>query len=154
MKCASNSRRVNLLKVLTALAVSVLVAGTAAAAAPRIDQSQLEGLGFKVLVATTTVQEQWVKGLPPGQFKAMQRNGNKYFIYPDAPGKRVYVGGPAEYAAYKQLHPETQNSAEKAASAASADSRYRGKQDDVMRAASARDLSNPWLGVTWADLGW
>ena len=154
MERGFKSRRATLLNALAALAGSLLVAGTAAAAAPRIDQSQLESVGFKVLVATTPVQEQWVKGLPPGQIKAMQRNGNKYFIYPDAPGRRVFVGGPAEYAAYKQLHPETQNSAEKAASAASADSKYRGKQDDVMRAASARDLSNPWLGVTWGDLGW
>jgi hypothetical protein len=91
----------------------------------------------------------WIRAI-----KAMQRNGNKYFIYPDAPGKRIYVGGPAEYAAYKQLHPETQNSAEKAASAASADSRYHCKQDDAVRAASARDASHPWPGSPGADLGW
>jgi hypothetical protein len=31
---------------------------------------------------------------------------------------------------------------------------YSAKQYDAMRAATARDLSNPFLGATWVDLGW
>lgn len=96
-----NSPGTNLLKVLWALAVSMFVAGATAAATPRIDESQLLDLGFKVLVATTTV------------------------------------------------HPESQKGAEDADNRA-----YRLKQDDVMRKATARDLSNPFLGASWADLGW
>ena len=152
MKRLSNSHRANFLKVLWALAVSVFVAGGAVAATPRIDESELSAAGFKVLVATTKVQEEWVQKLPPGKIRPMQRTGKKYFIYPDASRKQVYVGGPKEYEAYVQLHPENQvadaQAAEKAASA------YRMKQADTMQQASARDLSNPLLGVSWADLGW
>ena len=128
-----------------------IVAGCAATATPRVDESQLLSLGFKVLVATTTVQQEWVKGLTPGQIRPMQRNGKHFFIYPDASRNQIYVGGPEEYEAYQQLHPESQAGTQQAADRASA---YRAKQDDAMRKATARDLSDPFLGVGWADLGW
>ena len=151
MKRFLNPRRANLLKVLKALAVSVFAAGCAATATPRVDESQLLSLGFKVLVATTTVQQEWVKGLTPGQIRPMQRNGKHFFIYPDASRNQIYVGGPEEYEAYQQLHPESQAGTQQAADRASV---YRAKQDDAMRKATARDLSDPFLGVGWADLGW
>ena len=47
-----------------------------------------------------------MRGLPAGKIRAMQRTGKKYFIYPDAPGKQIYVGGPKEYDTYVQRHPE------------------------------------------------
>ena len=78
------------------------VAADLAAAAPRIEERELLELGFKVLVAKTDVQEKWVRNLPPGQIRPMQRTGKKYFIYPDAPNKQIYVGGPNEYEAYLQ----------------------------------------------------
>lgn len=156
MKRRSDSARVILLKGLQAFAVFALVAGAAAAAPPRVDESELLALGFKVLVATTPVQEDWVKSLPPGQIRPMQRNGRKFFVYPDAPGNRIYVGGPAQNAAYLARHPGGEYNATEAALKASA---YRGKEDVEMRKDSARDLSDPFLGVgwgdvVWADLGW
>lgn len=147
----SNSRVAKLLTILATAAVSVFFAGGAAAATAPIDEKQLLDVGFKVLVATTKVQEDWVRGLAPGKFRAMQRTGKKFFIYPDAPRKQVYVGGPKEYEAYVQLHPESRVAdAQKAAEAASA---YRGKQSDAMQRATARDLSDPFLGASWVDLG-
>ena len=144
-----NTRKANTLRVLTALVLSLSVAGAAFAAPPRVDEAQLLELGFKVLVATTTVQEKWVKGLAPGQIRPMQRNGKKFYIYPDAARNQIYVGGPQEYERYRQLDPET------AKGTSEADTRaYRLKQDEVMRNATARDLSNPFLGASWADLGW
>jgi hypothetical protein len=108
--------------------------------------------GFKVLVATTKVQEEWVRNLPPGKIRPMQRTGKKYFIYPDSSRNQIYVGGPKEYEAYVQIHPEHRVAdAREAEIAASA---YRMKQADAMQTATARDLSNPFLGVTWADLLW
>jgi hypothetical protein len=151
MQRFSIHRRATMLKVLGALAASVFVATGAAAATPRIDESELSTLGFKVLVATTTVQQKWVKTLAPGQIRPMQRNGKKFFIYPDASRNQIYVGGPGEYAAYQKLHPEIQQGKQEAANKTTA---YRLKQDDTMRKATARDLSDPFLGVTWADLGW
>ena len=151
MNLLLKSRRANLVMVLSALAVSVFVAGGAAAAPPRIDESELLALGFKVLVATTTAQQEWVRRLPPGQIRPMQRTGKKFFIYPDASRNQIYVGGPKEYEAYRQLHPKSQLAAQEAAQKGNA---YRLKQDDVMRKATARDLSDPFLGADWVDLGW
>jgi len=136
---------------LRVLAVSIFVVAGSLAAASRIDEGQLLTLGFKVLVAATPVQEAWVKRLPPGELRPMQRNGKKYFIYPDASRNQVYVGGPQEYDAYVQLHPDSRKDPQDAANKSSA---YRKKQDETMRKATARDLSDPFLGVTWADLGW
>ena len=141
-----------LAKFFASLAATVVVAGGAVAATPPINEKQLLDAGFKVLVATTKVQEEWVQGLPPGKIRPMQRTGKKYFIYPDAANKQVYVGGPKEYDAYVQLHPE--HRAASPGQAAKEASVYRGKQDDVMRSATARDLSDPFLGASWADLGW
>jgi hypothetical protein len=153
MNLFSSHRQTALRGSLGALAASLLVAASLAAAAPpRIAESELLDSGFKVLVATTKVQEDWVRGLPPGKIRPMQRTGKKYYIFPDAAHKQVYVGGPKEYEAYLQRHPEHRPpDAAKAATAASA---YRAKQDDLMREATARDLSDPFLGVTWADLLW
>jgi hypothetical protein len=151
MKRFLNSCRAKLLKALGALAVTALVAGSATAAAPRIDESQLLELGFKVLVATTKVQEDWVRSLPPGEIRPMQRTGKKFFIYPDASRNQIYVGGPKEYEAYAQLHPESKADGQEAVKKGSA---YRLKSDDTMRKATARDLSDPFLGASWADLGW
>jgi len=151
MKDVVNTRWAKWLKTIGASALIVCIAGGAAAGTPRIDEAQLLEVGFKLLVAKTKVQEDWVRSLPAGQIRRMQRTGKKYFIYPDAAGNRIYVGGPAEYEAYQRLHPGGQQSLEEVAAKASA---YRGKQDAAMRKATARDLSDPFLGVTWADLGW
>jgi hypothetical protein len=151
MKRVSNNHRANLLMLLWALAVSMVVAGCATTATPRVDEGELLALGFKVLVATTTVQQEWVQTLPPGQIRPMQRSGRKFFIYPDALRNRIYVGGPNEFAAYQELHPESRQGEPDAANRGVA---YSAKQYDAMRAATARDLSNPFLGATWVDLGW
>jgi hypothetical protein len=148
----SKSRRPKWRDVLRALAVAASVAAGGATAAAPIDESQLLGAGFKVLVATTEVQQKWVRGLPPGTIRPMQRTGKKFFIYPDASRNQIYVGGPKEYEAYVQLHPENRVAdAQKEAREASA---YRMKQSEAMQKATARDLSDPFLGASWADLGW
>jgi len=151
-----NVRRMNLRNVLAALAISMIVAGGAVAAKPLppVDDNELVGLGFKVLVAQTSAQSDWVKRLAPGQIRAMQRTGKKFFIYPDAARNQVYVGGPKEYDAYLQLHPASKLAGADGAKQASD---YRAKQDTAMKKASARDLSDPYYWVntaTWADLGW
>ena len=138
--------------LMNALAAVLFVVASAVVTAAPIDERQLLDAGFKVLVAATNVQQEWVRGLPPGKIRPMQRTGKKYFIYPDAPGKQIYVGGPKEYDTYVQRHPEHRVAdSTKAAKEASA---YRAKQTDEMKQASARDASDPFLGATWADLGW
>ncbi len=151
MKCFLYSPPAKLLGLLGALAVTVFIAGGAGAATPSIDESQLLDFGFKMLVAKTKVQEDWVRGLPPGKIRPMQRTGKKFYIYPDASRNQIYVGGPKEYEAYVQLHLEHRAAGAQQAAEASA---YRSKQGDAMRKATARDLSDPFLGASWADLGW
>jgi uncharacterized protein YdaT len=139
--------------VLVALAASVLITGSAAAATPTEVQNELLGLGFKVLVATTKAQEDWIKRMAPGQIRAMQRTGKKYFIYPDAAGNQIYVGGPKEYDAYKQLHPDSKLAGQEGAKQAS---EYRANQDAAMQKSTARALSDPYywaFTATWADFG-
>ena len=131
--------------------MTTLLAGTVMAATPSPDEGEMLQLGFKVLVATTKVQTDWVRSLAPGKIRPVQRTGKKYFIYPDASKGRIFVGGPAEYEAYRKVHPEERPTVDDAANKASA---HRQKQDAVMRAATAHDLSDPFLGASWADLGW
>jgi len=144
-----SARRTKLQRVLCVLAASVFAAGLASAApspAPP-DEKELLGLGFKVLVAETKVQKDWVRTLQPGKIRAMQRNGKKYFIYPDAARNQIFVGGPKENEAYLQLHPATT----KPGAQEAATREYRLKQDKVMREATARDYSDPFLGASWSD---
>jgi hypothetical protein len=136
--------------LLCVFAISATVVGGASAAPAAPNESELLGLGFKVLVAQNEVQRDWVKNLASGRMNPMQRTGKKYFIYPDASRNLIYVGGPQEYEAYLRLHPiNEQPGTQEAANRA-----YRAKQDDAMRKATARDLSDPFLGASWADLGW
>ena len=152
MKRFWNPHRTNLLALMIALAVSACAVGTSISAPPRLDVNELLAAGFKVIVASTTVQQEWVQSLPPGQIRHMQRNGKKYFIYPDAPGNQIYVGGPQEYQAIERRHPEIRidQAAKEAADIASYE-----KQDKNMETATTRDLSDPFLGASWNDLlGW
>jgi len=150
MNRSSKSLCANLTKLLQVAALAVLSVGGATAAAPSVDQKELVDIGFKELVATTKVQQDWVRSLAPGQIRAVQRTGKKFFIYPDAPNNRILVGGPQEFEAYRQLHPDTKLWGQGAGDKASA---YRNKQNNAMESATQRDLSNPYLGMNWGDLG-
>jgi len=135
--------------------VSAMAAGGSRSTSPRPDESDLLAAGFKVLVATTTVQQDWVKSLPPGRIRPMQRTGKKYFIYPDAAKNQIYVGGPQEYEAYRKLHPEIRDEQAAQAAQIAADRASYLKQNKNMETANSRDLSNPFLGASWNDLlGW
>jgi hypothetical protein len=144
-----NFRRTNVFILLVALAGSVLIAdaGAAAALAPTVDEKELLGVGFKTFAATTTAQRDWIKRMAPGQIRAMQRTGKKFFLYPDAPNNRVYVGGSKEYEAYKQLHPDINLAGQDGAKQAS---QYRAKQDTAMKKATERDLSDPYYWTNTA----
>jgi hypothetical protein len=140
-----------LLVLLSALAVSMFIAGGAAAAAPpKIDESELLSSCFQVLVAKTSAQEEWVKRLPPGEIRPMQRSGKKFFIYPDSARKQIYVGGPREYDAYLQLHPDSKLATREAVKKGT---EYRGKSYEETRKATARDLTDPFLGADWVYFG-
>lgn len=151
----SKPGRACLLLVVSAFAISAIAAGGSRTGSARPDERELLDAGFKVLVATTTVQEEWVKSLPPNEIRAMQRTGKKYFIYPDASKNQIYVGGPQEYEAYRQLHPEMRDEQAAQAARVAKDKASYLKQNKNMQTANSRDLSNPFLGASWNDiLGW
>jgi hypothetical protein len=150
MKYFLETRLANAAAAVGLLAAAAIFAASATAAAPSVNEAELTSLGFKTLVATTKVQKDWVRSLQPGKMRAVQRTGKKFFIYPDATNNQIYVGGPAEYEAYRKLHPEK----ESAQDVANKENAYRAKQAAAMSAATAHDLSNPFLGASWADLGW
>ena len=150
MKFFCKDCRKTLLNILSALTISALAGGCANNVFQRAPvESELLATGFKPLVAANTAQEQWVRTLPPGKIRPMQRNDKKFFVYPDAAKNQILVGGPQEYEAYLRAHPEAQPASTDASTAA-----YRLKQDDAMKNATARDLSDPFLGASWGDFGW
>jgi hypothetical protein len=65
-----------------ALPLSAATAGTALAAPPAVENSELLALGFKPLVASTPVES---GAGPAGACQAMQRNGKKFYIYGPGP---------------------------------------------------------------------
>lgn len=155
MNRLSNLLCASLLLIVGLSSVSAIAAGVSRTASSPPDESELLATGFKVLVATTTVQQDWIKSLPPGKIRPMQRTGKKYFIYPDASKNRIYVGGPQEYEAYQQLHPEVRDEQVAQAARVAADKASYLKQNKNMETANSRDLSNPFLGASWNDLlGW
>jgi len=147
--------RASLLLIVCVLSVSAIAAGGSRNAPPPANESELLAAGFKVLVATTKVQQDWVNNLRPNEFRPMQRTGKKYFIYPDASKTQIYVGGPQEYEAYLQLHPERRNEQAARNAQVAADKAAYLKQNQNMETANGRDLSNPFLGASWNELmGW
>ena len=145
-----NDLRNTLLTILSALTISTVAGGCANNVfQSRPVESELLATGFKPLVAANTAQEEWVRTLPPGKIRPMQRNDKKFFVYPDASKNQILVGGPQEYEAYMRAHPDAQPASTDASTAT-----YRLKQDAAMKSATARDLSDPFLGASWGDFGW
>jgi hypothetical protein len=136
---------------LAALTAAWLALGCAGAPQPAPDDSQLLlQSGFKALAVTTPEQQQHLQSLPPGKVSELQRTGKHFFVYPDRAGNRLLVGTPAEYAAYRQLRPDTGPTL---GQQQAADIRSYDKQDAAMSMYTTRDLNDPYyFWPTWAGL--
>jgi len=66
-------------------------------------ENLLVAAGFKVIVPHTAAQQQKLQALPPDHVTLVQKDGKTYYVFPDAANNQAYVGGPAQYQAYKQL---------------------------------------------------
>ena len=55
--------------------------------------------GFKTITPRDAAQQQKLQALPPGQLAQITRNGQTYYVYPDAANNRAFVGGPDQYQA-------------------------------------------------------
>jgi len=141
------SYRSNALAIIGALALCL---GCAATTQPPPSESQLTAAGFKVVVAKTAQQQEHLQALPPGRITQLQRNGVHFFVYPDAANNRIYVGTSKEYEAYQRLRP---GDSATLAQQQTADMASYNKQDDAMRKATNRDLSDPYFfWPTFQDL--
>jgi hypothetical protein len=156
MKSSNVGRPTHWLRTLSVFAVAI-VAGCASSppGPPPVDESLLSPAGFKVIVATTTQQKEHLQTLTPGQFRAMERNGVPYYLYPDAAKNRIYVGTQKEYQAYLKLHPEgNANLTARLQSQTTKDEAGYAKEDKIMENATQRDLSDPWYYWGIGALNW
>lgn len=135
-------------------AVLLLAAGcaTGPASPPPPNENLLVAAGFKTVAASTPVQQQHLKTLQQGTISEMQQTGRHYYVYPDVPNNRLYVGTPREYQAYLALR--TRNGLPNPASAnvTSADIQHYLKQDAAMIKADAQDATIPPWAI-WPDFG-
>jgi hypothetical protein len=133
----------NALAIIRPLAVMLFVAGCAGTtqSPPPPDETQLLAAGFKVVVAKTPEQQRHLQALTPGKLTELQRNGQHFFVYPDASKNQIYVGTPKEYQAYQGTRPgySTALTQQQAADLASYN-----KQDAAMATYTARDLADPY----------
>lgn len=131
---------------LMSAAILLLLASCMSTNAPPAASPQVEALlvqaGFKTVVASTDKALEQLPTLPPGQVTAVTQTGKNWFVYPDLPKNRVYVGTQKEYTAYLKLR-EKNNLPDVDPEA----SYY--KQDAAMTAKSARYAGVPFDG--WPD---
>jgi hypothetical protein len=120
--------------------------GCASAPAPTPKtESLLLISGFKIVNAGTDAQLKQIPTLPAGQITVITQTGKNYFVYPDLPKNRVFVGTAKEYEAYRKLRrvndlPDVDPQASYL------------KQDSAMMKADKRDESVPWDGWPRFDL--
>jgi hypothetical protein len=70
----------------------------------------LQQCGFKAVPATTPQQQQQMATLPPDKLSVVQRNGNKYYVFPDPRRQVLYVGHDEQFLAYQKYQSNhTQN---------------------------------------------
>ena len=93
------------LKLISAFALLALTVGCTGMQTQN-KENLLIAAGFKVIVPKTAVQQQKLKALPADKVTLVQKDGNTYYVFPDAANNQAYVGGPKQYQAYKQLRLE------------------------------------------------
>ena len=129
--------------------LAVLVLGSACAPAPPAPSPKAESLlliaGFKIVTASTDAQLKQIPTLPAGQVTVITQTGKNYFVYPDLPKNRVFVGTQKEYQTYLKLRkvndlPDVDPQASYV------------KQDTAMMKADQRDTSLPWEAWPRFDL--
>ena len=90
----------NPVRLFTLATLLLLAAGCATT---RQTDTFLTAAGFKVVTVSTPQQERKLKLLPPGKITTVQRNGKTYYVFPDAPRHRIFLGTPDQYQNYRQI---------------------------------------------------
>jgi hypothetical protein len=87
--------------LISALALLALPLGcTSTSTSTQSKADLLTAAGFKIVTPKTPAQQQKLQALPPGQLAQITRNGQTYYVFPDAANNRAFVGGPDQYRAY------------------------------------------------------
>jgi hypothetical protein len=85
--------------LISAWAVLTLPLGCASTTPTANEQSMLIAAGFKTITPKTTAQQQKLQALPSGQLAQITKNGQTFYVFPDAANNRALVGGPDQYQA-------------------------------------------------------
>jgi hypothetical protein len=93
-------KKVNIFGVIMLLA---LAAGCSTTTQTQNKENLLIAAGFKVIIPKTAAQQQKLQTLPAGKVSLVQKDGQVYYVFPDAANNQAYVGGPQQYQTYKQL---------------------------------------------------
>ena len=100
------NRLVNLFRIV-ALLLAAVAAGCATGPAGAPSSAQVEALllqaGFKTVPARSEQQLTYLPQLPAGQVTVLTQFNRQWYVYPDLPQKRVYVGTLKQYEAYLAL---------------------------------------------------
>jgi hypothetical protein len=94
---------------LTIVTIVSLLAGCATTSSPQAENALLSA-GFKTRVATTAKQQEELRTLPEGKVSLVRQNGKTFYVYPDPPQNRLYVGTKTQRQAYKRLIAQQPNS--------------------------------------------
>jgi len=88
--------------IIGAAALLALAAGCATTATTSTTD-MLTAAGFKLVSADTPKKQELLASLPTGQLTLITWKGKSFYVQPDVPNNRAYVGTPTEYQAYQQL---------------------------------------------------
>jgi hypothetical protein len=90
-----------LFRKLSVLALLALATGCATTSTSRTDL--LSAAGFQVATADTPQQQELLRSLPTGRLSLVTWEGETFYVQPDAPNNRAWVGRPREFQTYQQL---------------------------------------------------
>ena len=114
-------------RIAGAIALLALAAGCATTSSTTSTTDMLTAAGFKLVNADTPKKQELLKSLPAGQISLITWKGKTFYVQPDQPNNRAYVGTPKEYQTYQQLRLAKQMS-----------------NDNLMAAQMNQDSMNNW----------
>ena len=95
---------VRLISVCVLLALAVGCSSTSTSTPAQSVPDMLIASGFQTRESTTAMQKDAkLHSFAGNQISEIQAYGHTFYVYPDYPGNRVLVGGPAQYQAYQKL---------------------------------------------------
>ena len=147
----------NAVRIMLSATFLLLAAGCAnAPQSPPPSEDLLVAAGFKTVVARTPAQQQHLQTLQQGSVSQYQQTGKHYYVYPDIPNNRLYVGTPKEYQAYLALRTRDGLPNPAPSNVSTSDMQHYLKQDAAMMKADAQDATiPPWaIWPEFGGLGW